>query len=135
MHATQCKGAVAPGLAAPELAHLCRADLAPLDATAAPPAGLSTHNKDNAAELGSEGGAEGQAEANNADCAEYQRAKQPDDPDTKREATLRARLALAGWVMQSQPNGAHIVTRWGMVRHCTLLDAVAAFAQQVGVKS
>lgn len=108
---------------------------APLAALAAPPAGLRPPTKDNAAELGSEGGAGGQAEANDDDCADHQQAVQLDDPDTKRIATLRARLALAGWVLTTLPSGAHIVTRWGMVRHCTSLDAVEAFAQQVGVRS
>lgn len=122
----------APGLVTPAPDHICL-DLAPLGACAAPPAGLSPHTKDNAAKLGSKGGAEEQKQANSGDCANHLQPEQPDEEaaSTKRLATLRARLALAGWELAALPNGTHVVSRWGHARHCTSLDAVEAFAQQV----
>lgn len=125
-------GAHAPGLAAPELVTRPHADLAPPGATAAPPAEL-TPGKDNAAELGSEGGAGGQREADGPDCAAHHQPAQP--VDAKRLATLRATLALAGWTLTDSPgnpHGAFIATRWAMARDLRDLDDVAAFARRVG---
>lgn len=74
--------------------------------------------------------------ADSADCADHHQPEQLDEAaaEAKRLATLRARLALAGWELVTLPNGAHLASRWGHVRHCTSLDAVEAFAQQVGVR-
>ena len=129
-------GAVAPGLATPDLAER-RTDPAPLGARAAPPTCLSPPTKDNAAELRSEGGAEGQKQADSADCADHGQPSQPSDDaaSAKRAATLGALLAMAGWELRALPNGAYTVSRWGHARHCTSLDGVAAFVQLVGVRA
>ena len=53
----------------------------------------------------------------------------------KRVATLRARLALAGWVLTTtpdNPHGAFTVSRWGRTTDLIELAAVAAFADRVG---
>jgi hypothetical protein len=56
--------------------------------------------------------------------------------DSKRFAGLRARLALAGWVLSrtSADDGPVVffATRWNMPRELPGLDAVAAFADRVG---
>lgn len=63
------------------------------------------------------------------------RHHKPEQPAfTMRLATLRARLALTGWVLHTSNDGAHMITRWGMAKHCNSLDAVEAFARQVGVR-
>lgn len=63
----------------------------------------------------------------------------------KAEATLMAQLALKGHavyrvardtrISHPVPKDSYIVTRWGMVRHCTDLEALEAFARQVGATS
>lgn len=50
----------------------------------------------------------------------------------KRLATLRARLALRGYELRDRPAGGHVVVRWLMSRELPSLEAVEAFAGQVG---
>lgn len=50
----------------------------------------------------------------------------------KRLDTLRARLALRGYELRDLPAGGHVVVRWLMSRELLSLDAVEAFAGQVG---
>lgn len=50
----------------------------------------------------------------------------------KREATLRARLALKGYELHSLSDGGYVVTRWDRSRRLADLDQVAAFAQAAG---
>lgn len=53
-------------------------------------------------------------------------------------ATLRAQLGLAGWTLQALEEGGSITflaSRWGRSRTLPDLDAVGAFARQVGAKS
>lgn len=137
MHHVHHHGAEAPDLATHELAHQDHDGLAPLGASAAPPVGLSPPKRDDGPTVASGGPSEGQGNADSADCADHHQPEQLDEAAAaiKRLATLRARLALSGWVLTTLPSGAHIVTRWGVVRHCTSLDAVESFAQQVGVRS
>lgn len=125
-----------PGLATPELAQRDGADFPTVGTGVSRPAGLSPPTKDNAARLGSKGGAEGQKQVDSADCADRGQPPQPSDnaASAKRAATLGALLAMDGWELRALPNGAHTVSRWGHSRHCTSLDAVAAFAKQVGVR-
>ncbi len=98
-------------------------DLAP------PPAGLSPPKKDNAAELGSEGGAEGQKQAYGGDCAET-------GLDRKAFATLQASFVSERWEFTSlAADGCScpfLATRWGMARLLATMDEAMAFAKSVG---
>ena len=51
----------------------------------------------------------------------------------KRRATLVAELALRGYALKRMAEGTFIEHRWGLTRALHSLDAVARFAQQVGV--
>ena len=51
----------------------------------------------------------------------------------KRRATLVAELALRGYELKRTAEGTFIVHRWGLTRALDSLDAVASFAQQMGV--
>ena len=68
------------------------------------------------------------------DSAGHPASAQP--ADGKRFATLAARLALAGWSLTRTDAGDGPVRffagRWGQARELASLDAVAAFAEQVG---
>lgn len=85
--------------------------------------------------------ATGQSAEKNTDTAIF---SQPVDLG-KAEATLMAQLALKGHavyrvaqdtrISHPAPKDSYIVTRWGMVRHCTDLEALEAFARQVGATS
>ena len=116
----------AAGLAAPERAHHAVVELAPLGTAGAAPAGLSQPpTRDNARWQAGE--VERQETADNPDCADTTAERKP-------LATLRARLALAGWVLTTtpdNPHGAFTVSRWGMVRDLTTLAAVAVFTNRV----
>ena len=130
MHPNHHHGAAASGLAAPELAHRVVVELAPLGAAGAAPAGLSQPpTSDNARWQAGE--VERQETADNADCADAAAQR-------KRFNTLRARLALAGWVLTDtpdSPHGAFTVSRWAMARDLVDLAAVEAFSAQVGAPS
>ena len=128
MHDDHHHGAAAPGLAAPELAHHPVVDLAPLGTAGAAPAGLSPPQKDESPELAGGGAIEGQGKADESDCADAAAQR-------KRFNTLRARLALAGWMLTTtpdNPHGAFTVSRWGMVRDLVDLAAVEQIAARVG---
>ena len=77
-----------------------------------------------------------QGKANIPDCADHLAGDQPGAIDCKRFASLRARLALAGWgLIRTDPSdGAPIyfATRWNMPRELADLAAVEAFADRVG---
>ena len=130
MHPDHHHGAAAPGLAAPERAVLhphAAAGLAPLGAIATPPACLGTPQKGGYPELTFGGAPRKQGKADRLDSADTA-------SECKPLATLRARLALAGWILTATPNnqhGAFTVSRWGMVRDLGTLAAVAAFTERV----
>ena len=123
------------GLVAPERARVNPADLAPLGAPGAAPAGLSPPHKDEAHRLAGAAGYRDQGKTDNPDCADDPAGDQPAD-DRKRFATLRARLALAGWglIRTDATDGAPIyfATRWNMPRELVGLAAVESFADRVG---
>lgn len=52
--------------------------------------------------------------------------------EDKRLATLRARLALRGHVVQTQPSGGFIVVWRGLARECRDLDELEAHTRRVG---
>lgn len=52
----------------------------------------------------------------------------------KAVSTLRARLALAGWVLAEQGDGTFLASRWGRSRELSDLPAVEAFACMVGAR-
>jgi hypothetical protein len=127
MHHTHHHGATAPGLAAPERAVL-PAGLAPLGTAGDAPVGLSPPHKNECPGLAGGGAIRGQGKADASDCADLA-------AECKPLATLRARLALAGWALTTtpdNPHGAFTVSRWGMVRDLADLAAVAAYADRVG---
>lgn len=125
----------APGLAAPERARVVPADLAPLGAPGAAAAGLNAPHKDEAPGWQAEGFRD-QGKADSRDCADYLAGDQPGTTDCKRFATLRARLALAGWgLIRTVPSDgapSYFATRWNMPRELADLAAVKAFADRVG---
>ncbi len=73
--------------------------------------------------------------ADEVNCPGVASDMQPD----KIFATLRARLALAGYVLARKDDRdgplAYIVMRWNMVRELPDLTAVDAFAVRVGVRA
>ena len=50
----------------------------------------------------------------------------------KRRATLTAQMAMAGFELRQAPDGAFVASRWNLAKALPDLDAVAAFAKQVG---
>ena len=117
------------GLAAPHAAAIVRtADLAPLGTAGAAPVWLSPPQKGECPELAGGGTFREQGRENTPDCADI-------TAECKRLATLRARLALAGWVLTADLAGTFTAARWGMARELRDLAAVAAFAAQVGAPS
>ena len=123
-------------LAAPKPARDIPAGLASLGAPGAAAAGFSAPHKDEAHRLAGAAGYRDQGKTDNSDCADDPAGDQPGATDCKRFATLRARLALAGWgLIRTDPSdGAPIyfATRWNMPRELADLAAVKAFADRVG---
>ena len=124
------------GLVAPERARVNPADLAPLGAPGAAAAGLIPPHKDEAHRLAGAAGYRDQGKTDNPDCADDPAGDQPGATDCKRFATLRARLALAGWLLIRTDPGdgapSYFATRWNMPRELADLAAVEAFADRVG---
>ena len=54
------------------------------------------------------------------------------DGHGKRLATLRAHLALGGFVLHEEGDGSFVVSRWGRSRPLADLDAVSTLLRQVG---
>lgn len=52
--------------------------------------------------------------------------------DVKRLDTLKAQFALRGHSVFAIEDGAFLVTRHGLCKHCPSIEALDAFAQQVG---
>ncbi len=129
---------LAPGLAAPELAHADHAGLASLGTAAAAPAGLTPPRKDEAHRLAGAAGLEGQGQGDSRDSGVGQSVEQlVQIADRKRFINLRAHLALAGWALNrtAASDGAptYHATRWGMATpELPDLIAVEAFADRVG---
>lgn len=121
------------GLAAPHAAASVHpADLASPGANGVATAGLRPPQKGECPELAGGGALKEQSKADTPDCAKP-------TAECKQLATLRARLALAGWALNSTAVGDGSVTysasRWGMSRDLDSLAAVEAFAAQVGAPS
>lgn len=74
---------------------------------------------------GQAGIVKGQGEANGADCADSA-------AERKRFEKLRALLAMKGHELYATDSGIFIVRRWGHTRDLRDLQAVEAFARQVG---
>ena len=92
---------------------------------------MSPPQKGECPELAGGGALKQQSKASTPDCAKP-------TAECKQLATLRARLALAGWVLNSIAVEDGSVTfsasRWGMTRDLASLDAVAVFADRVGAR-
>lgn len=54
------------------------------------------------------------------------------EQERKHEATLMAKLALRGHAVHRIATGGYLVCRHGYVKHCADLEALQAFAWQVG---
>lgn len=54
------------------------------------------------------------------------------DDDNKQIATLKAQLALRGFVVHEVRNGGFMVGRWDRTMYCPRPDDLAAFARRVG---
>lgn len=108
-------------LAAPEVAHVNPAGLAPLGPDAAPPAGLSPPGKDDAPRLAGAEGIRGQGKADGPDCADHLTGAQP--ADSKRFTTLAARLALADWALTRTNTNNNTTTASRVQVHPLLFDA------------
>lgn len=125
------------GMAAPERAPVVPAGLAALGTAAAAPAGLSTPHKDEAHRLAGAAGFKDQGEMDSPDSAATPADDQAGAADTKRFATLRARLALAGWALTRNEAGdgpaTFYASRWGKATpDLRDLAAVEVFADRVG---
>jgi hypothetical protein len=55
------------------------------------------------------------------------------EQERKYEATLMARFALRGHAVHRMVEGGYMVCRQGYAKHCPTLEALQAFARQVGV--
>jgi hypothetical protein len=115
-----------PGTAAPEAAaSLCAAGAASVVADAVAPAGLNAQKESAPA-----------AQAAQSREQSEPRNSAPGEGTDKAFLTLRAMLALKGYSL-SRTHGddgpvCFHVNRWGMVRELRDIEAVRAFAQQVG---
>ncbi|MDZ4290734.1 MAG: hypothetical protein U1C47_02290 [Hydrogenophaga sp.] len=54
------------------------------------------------------------------------------EQERKHEATLMAKLAIRGHAVHRIATGGYLVCRHGYVKHCADLEALQAFAWQVG---
>lgn len=134
MHATSHNGAPAPGLAAPSRLPSPDADrLAPLAAAGAAHARIDRHPK-TATPANEAGGDQGNTKADST----YSAARSAVEQSDKAFATLRARLALAGFelhIVNGDGGGtAYLVRRWCMSRTLPDVAAVRQFADHVGVQ-
>lgn len=131
-------GTAEPGLAAPDRARVDPAGLASLGTAAAGPAGLSPPESDEAHRLAGAAGFRGHWQDDRPDSPPELADEQAGAADTKWFATLRARLALAGWTLSRTAAGdgpaTYYAIRWGMARDLASLDAVAEFADRVGAR-
>lgn len=55
--------------------------------------------------------------------------------ETKRLATVRARLAIAGFTVVDGTEGGWIVARWGRTLFCATLEGLEDFADRVGAQA
>ena len=135
MHDHRNDGAEAPGLAAPKRARDAHPGLAPLGAAGASPGGLSPPHKDEAPTGINGQRFRGQGTTDNADFAARDAVAQAD----KAFATLRARLALAGFTVQIVSDGAcgsaYLVQRLCISRTLPDQAAVREFADRVGARA
>ena len=53
--------------------------------------------------------------------------------DGKHIATLRAKLALAGFVVHATVTGGWLVARWDRSHYCARIEDLEAFCRRVGV--
>lgn len=90
------------------------------------PGPVTPDRGDDARELGSGAGTRGESTERSGNSAA--RALAMVDP----AATLRARLAIAGWTLIESAGSEYMVARWGMARCLGNLDEVERFAAQVG---
>lgn len=112
----------APGLAAPELVHENIAGLPPQVASAAHL--LVTPASEKAPDTPNVRG----PMQNRKHTVIFEQA----GGHGKRLATLRAQLALEGFVLHEADEGSFLVSRWGQSRALANLEAVIAFLRQVG---
>lgn len=118
---------IAPGLAAPELAHHDHDGLAPLGAAGAPPAGLRPPKRDDGQTVASGWPPRDQTESEGLDYAGQQ---------AKLRALLAAEFALAGWTFTDLKSGGYLVGKWGRTRHVMDLAGAEAFLEEIrGVRS
>ncbi len=56
------------------------------------------------------------------------------DPDavSKRLATVRAQLAIKGFVLRKQVDGTFLISKWDYCREVTSIDAAARFLEKIG---
>lgn len=57
-----------------------------------------------------------------------------DTSNDKRAATLKAKLAVAGFAVHGLDDGGFLVCRWNLSRHCQGMGELVAFARQTGVQ-
>jgi hypothetical protein len=51
--------------------------------------------------------------------------------DRKRLATIRAELAIKGFVLRKQVDGTFLISKWDYCREVTSIDAAARFLEQI----
>ena len=131
-------GADAPGPAAPErLSSLVSAFPASLSAAGAAAARIDPPESETA-RIASARRIEGQGTTDKGDSDGRTAAEQAAAAEAKRYATLRARLALAGYALSrsdaSDGPRQYFVGRWGMLRDLHSIAHVEAFAERAGVR-
>lgn len=122
-------GDSSPGLATPELAARPR-QVALLGTVGGAPDDLNAPIGE-APELAGGGGFKAHGEADSVHPTDDGRVVQMG----KRLSTVRAALALKGYELRDMAGSGWLITRWNMARDARDLDAIEAFARQVGATS
>jgi len=132
MHHHQNHGALAPGLAAPELAAIVHpSGVAALGIAAAAHPGLIEPRNDEAPRLAGAEGFRNQGKTDNTHCAGPTAADQP----IGRFSTLAAHAAIAGCGLHELAGGGYLLCKWGMARELPDLRAVVALMRQMGIRT
>lgn len=132
MHHHPHHGALAPGLAAPELASLVPpSGMAALGIAAAAHPGLIEPINDEAPRLAGAEGFRDQSNTDNTHCAGPTAADQP----IGRFFALAAHAAIAGYGLHELAGGGYLLCKWGMARELPDLRAVVALMRQIGIRA
>lgn len=94
-------------------------------------AGFAAPESGDAQAVGTGLGIKGQAEAESPNRTDDGATSQT----SKALSTVRASLALKGYELRDLAGGGWLICRWNMAREARDMDAVEAFARQVGARA